>query len=81
MSRRRTVIVDRVVLRVPRGAARSSSAILHELGRVLGTSATLPQARLRVLTPSLPGDTAGKLADRVGRRATARLSTGGGDGG
>lgn len=77
MSTRKSLTLDKITLRVPRGA--DPQAVLHEVARALGDGAAQSTPHLRIhVAPSSPGEGPQALAHRIGRATNARLKSGDG---
>ncbi len=77
MTPKRIVSLDKLTVRVPRGA--DPQAVLREVSRALADGATQSSDHLRVTTsPSPRGEGTEALAHRIGRATAARLNSGDG---
>ncbi|MEL6620008.1 MAG: hypothetical protein AAFY39_01905 [Pseudomonadota bacterium] len=77
MTTRKSLTLDKITLRVPRGA--DPQAVLREVTRALGDSATQSTPHLRVnVAPSSPGEGPQALAQRIGHATRARIQSGDG---
>lgn len=77
MTAKRAVSLNKLTLRVPRGA--DPQAALRAVTQALADVATHSSNHLRVsLPPSSPGEGPQALAHRIGRATAARLTSGDG---
>ncbi|MDD9717744.1 MULTISPECIES: hypothetical protein [Dinoroseobacter] len=76
MSRRKTVMLDKVTLHVPPGA--DPQAVLRAVTKAMGQGASSSTATVRVTVPGIPGEGPQALAQRIGRATAAKLKSGGG---
>jgi hypothetical protein len=83
MSRQRTLIVDRMILRLPRGASANPRSIARQIGLALAArDVAESQARLAaVAEPPRHGEAASAFARRVARTVATVAERGGRDGG
>lgn len=76
MTSKRIVSLDKLTLRVPRGA--DPQAALRAVTQALAEGATQSSAHMRVSLPSTAGIGPQALAHRIGRATAARLKSGDG---
>lgn len=83
MSRQRTLIIDRMTLRLPRGASRNPRSIARQIGLALAArDVAEPQARLAaVAEPPRRGEAGSAFARRVAKTVATATGRGGRDGG
>lgn len=76
MTRRKTVTLDKVILRVPPGT--DPQAVLKAVTEAARGAAVSDTAALRVDLPAQRGEGAQALAQRIGRATAVKLRNGGG---
>lgn len=83
MSGRRTLVIDRMTLRLPRGASKHPRSIARQIGLALAAGqVTASQVRLAaVADPPRRGEAGSAFARRVGRTVLTAAGRGGRDGG
>jgi hypothetical protein len=83
MSRQRTLIVDRMILRLPRGASGNPRSIARQIGLALAArDVAESQARLAaVAEPPRHGEAGSAFARRVARTVATAAKRGGRNGG